>query len=211
MKLLTLLLALLVSHFSYAAKLKVSVSDSENIYLPGTVVYLIPSKPIEDVPEVTDIMDQVDRQFKPHILTVQTGTLVHFPNSDSIKHHVYSFSAPKRFELPLYKGTETDPLLFDKPGLVELGCNVHDWMLGYILVVDTPYFARTNEHGIAEFDVPSDNYTVKVWHPRIQDSASSLQKSVNLAGQSQLDFSLDSPLLPGLDEYEEDDEFSDYE
>lgn len=85
-------------------------------------------------------MDQRGQRFAPHVLAVHTGTQVRFPNSDNIRHQVYSFSAAKRFELRLYEGTPTDPLLFDKPGVVVLGCNIHDWMLGYIYVTDDPRF-----------------------------------------------------------------------
>ncbi|GLS26468.1 methylamine utilization protein [Marinibactrum halimedae] len=210
MKILFVLL-ILFCHTSNAVSFKVSISTPQNTTLPNVVVYLIPNKAVNNPISEISIMDQVNQQFKPHILPIQTNTLVHFPNSDSIKHHVYSFSKAKKFELPLYKGSETDPLLFDKPGLIELGCNVHDWMLGYILVVDTPHFAQTNAEGVVEFDLPADKYKVKVWHPRIQDNPSHLEKAVTLKEDTHLQFKLMSELLPSHEEYEDNDEFSDYE
>ena len=100
------------------------------------------------------------------MLAVRTGTSVSFPNSDDIRHQVYSFSPAKRFELRLYQGTPSEPVLFDKPGLVVLGCNIHDWMLGYIYVTDDPWFAVSDEHGRAAIaDLPAGRYAVTLWHP----------------------------------------------
>ncbi|MDP3365352.1 MAG: methylamine utilization protein [Pseudomonas sp.] len=111
-------------------------------------------------------MDQRNKQFQPHVLAVRTGTSVSFPNSDDIRHQVYSFSPAKRFELRLYQGTPSDPVLFDKPGLVVLGCNIHDWMLGYIYVTDDPWFAVSDEHGRAAIaELPAGRYAVTLWHP----------------------------------------------
>ncbi len=77
-------------------------------------------------------MDQQGHQFVPHLLVVQAGTEVTFPNSDNVSHHVYSFSPTKPFELPLYKGDVYPPVTFEKAGIVVVGCNIHDSMLGYI-------------------------------------------------------------------------------
>jgi plastocyanin len=113
------------------------------------------------------VMDQANTSFVPHLLIVQTGTQVHFPNNDTVSHHVYSFSEARSFELPLYKGNEYPPVSFDTPGIVVVGCNIHDGMLGYILVVDTPHFALTDQDGIARLDaLPDGPYTVRVWTPR---------------------------------------------
>ena len=99
---------------------------------------------------------QVDREFVPYMTVLQTGTTVTFPNRDPIQHHVYSFSPAKSFEIKLYSGKSPSEILFDKPGVVTLGCNIHDWMIGYMLVVSTPYFAKTDAGGIARLrDVPA--------------------------------------------------------
>lgn len=111
---------------------------------------------------------QQDREFNPYLTIVQTGTAVEFPNRDPFKHHVYSFSQPKIFEIKLYADKPARPVVFDKPGLVALGCNVHDWMVAYVLVVDTPYFAKTGADGRARIaNVAPGAYKLKLWHPRL--------------------------------------------
>ncbi|MDE1168020.1 MAG: methylamine utilization protein [Pseudomonas sp.] len=115
-------------------------------------------------------MDQHDKQFAPHVLVVHTGTQVKFPNSDDIRHQVYSFSEPKRFELRLYQGTPSQPLLFDKPGVVVLGCNIHDTMLGYVYVTADPVFAVSDDKGrIHLADLAPGQYTATLWHPQSAD------------------------------------------
>ena len=92
-----------------------------------------------------------------------------FPNQDDVKHHIYSFSPAKKFELPLYAGTPAEPVVFDRAGLVTLGCNIHDWMIGYILVVETPWFAVTTGNGRAQLrGLPAGTYQVEVWQPRLK-------------------------------------------
>jgi plastocyanin len=111
---------------------------------------------------------QQDREFSPYLTIVQTGTAIEFPNRDPFKHHVYSFSQPKIFEIKLYAGKPAKPVVFDKPGIVALGCNVHDWMEAYVLVVDTPYFAKTGADGRARIaNVPAGSYRLRLWHPRL--------------------------------------------
>ncbi|MCS0629954.1 methylamine utilization protein [Telluria mixta] len=111
-------------------------------------------------------IEQRGREFIPWMTVVQTGTSVDFPNNDTIRHHVYSFSEPKRFEIKLYAGKPGQPVVFDKPGQVDIGCNIHDWMEAHVLVVDTPYFARTGADGRATVaGVPAGRYRVRPWHP----------------------------------------------
>jgi plastocyanin len=115
-------------------------------------------------------MDQRDKQFAPYVLAVHTGTQIAFPNSDNIRHQVYSFSPTKRFELRLYEGTPSQPVLFDKPGVVVLGCNIHDWMLGYVYVTDDPWFAVSDDDGSLKLDqLPVGRYRVTLWHPQSVD------------------------------------------
>ncbi len=115
-------------------------------------------------------MDQRDQEFAPHVLAVHTSTQVKFPNSDNIRHQVYSFSPAKRFELRLYEGTPSEPLLFDKPGVVVLGCNIHDWMVGYIYVTDDPWFGVTDSNGQLKLDqMPAGHYQATLWHPQTED------------------------------------------
>jgi plastocyanin len=115
-------------------------------------------------------MDQRNQEFAPHVLAVHTGTEISFPNSDNIRHQVYSFSPAKHFELRLYGGTPSEPVLFDKPGVVVLGCNVHDWMLGYVYVTDDNWFGVSNDKGLLTLEgLPAGHYVATMWHPQVAD------------------------------------------
>jgi len=110
-------------------------------------------------------VDQINKTLVPGLLPIVVGTSVRFPNHDQIHHHVYSFSPAKTFELPLYKGEEAPAVLFDKVGVVKIGCNIHDWMSGVILVLPTPHFAVTDASGhfVLE-DLPAGTHSLAVWH-----------------------------------------------
>ncbi len=133
------------------------------------------------------VVDQQDKEFVPHVRAITAGSEVTFPNKDDIRHHIYSFSPAKKFEVPLYKGTPAAPVTFDKPGVVVLGCNIHDWMLGYVVVLETPLFDTTGADGRARVaDVPAGNYEVRVWHPRLVDgAASTVQRVTSRVGQDE--------------------------
>ncbi|SDS73715.1 Plastocyanin [Pseudomonas asplenii] len=157
------------SNPSYAADLQAEIVDQQGKPLVGAVLTLQGNASSVAYNLKAD-MDQRDKQYVPHVLAVHTGTQVKFPNSDNIRHQVYSFSQPKRFELRLYEGTPSDPVLFDKPGVVVLGCNIHDWMLGYIYVTDDPWFATSNDSGGIVVDkLPAGHYRVTLWHPQVAD------------------------------------------
>jgi hypothetical protein len=114
---------------------------------------------------------------------VQVGTAVSFPNSDNIRHHVYSFSPAKKFELPLYSGVPAEPVVFDKVGFVTLGCNIHDWMIAYVAVLPTPHFQVTRQDGRAVLkDLPAGQYTVQVWHPALKGQPEALAQRVDVGG-----------------------------
>lgn len=110
---------------------------------------------------------QRDRQFLPYVLVVQTGTAVNFPNFDTVRHHVYSFSPTKKFDLKLYTGTPAAPVVFDKSGVATLGCNIHDQMSAHVVVVDTPLFTKTDATGTARLELPAGEHQLKTWHPRM--------------------------------------------
>ncbi len=110
-------------------------------------------------------MDQIDKTFVPGVLPVTVGSEVRFPNHDQIHHHVYSFSRTKSFELPLYKGQDADPVVFDKAGVVKVGCNIHDWMSAVILVLPTTHFAVTDANGVFKLTaLPAGSYALAAWH-----------------------------------------------
>lgn len=130
-------------------------------------------------------MGQRERQFTPQLLVVQTGTAVSFPNFDTVRHHVYSFSPIKVMDIKLYAGTPAEPVFFDKPGVATLGCNIHDRMSAHIVVVDTPTFARTDDKGQASFDLPAGEHAVKAWHAgQKSPTLQSLRLDVPAAGGS---------------------------
>ncbi|MBF0291669.1 MAG: methylamine utilization protein [Nitrospinae bacterium] len=154
-----------------AGEIAVKVFDAKNNPLRGSVIYATPAggkTPAVEKGKMA-MMDQINKEFIPIIMAVQTGTAVSFPNKDNIRHHVYSISPAKKFELPLYIGSPDNSMVFDKPGIVALGCNIHDWMLAYIIVVDTPYFAVTGEDGRGKIkDIPNGNYKLAAWHYRMK-------------------------------------------
>src|SRR5664279_956477 len=151
------------------------VADAVVVAVPADAGVRLPVKPRENV------VDQVDKQFVPKVQAVLIGTPVTFPNNDNVRHQVYSFSPAKRFELPLYAGIPAQPVLFDKPGVVVLGCNIHDWMVGYIYVSESPHFAKTGKDGRATLtDLPPRSYTVRVWHPQMDVPEETTRKTVEL-------------------------------
>ncbi|MFC4308463.1 methylamine utilization protein [Steroidobacter flavus] len=151
-----------------ANELTVSVSDIQGRPARNVVVVATPKVPVgapARSPTMVE-MDQVDRQFSPYVLALQTGTRVLFSNNDSVAHQVYSFSPPKRFELALYHGKPREPVLFDKAGIVTVGCNIHDNMVGYLYVTDAPWFGTTGRDGVWEAqDIPAGEYELQVWTP----------------------------------------------
>lgn len=127
------------------------------------------------------VMDQINRAFVPGVIAVAVGTAVDFPNSDSVSHQVYSFSPAKRFQLPLYKGKSHEPIVFDKPGLVVLGCNIHDQMVGYIYVTDAPFFGTTQDDGTLKLKgLAAGKYKITFWNPLIADAPERLTLSVQV-------------------------------
>jgi len=139
------------------------------------------------------VMDQQNKEFVPFVLPVTVGTPVTFPNRDNIRHHVYSFSPAKRFELPLYIGTPAAPVVFDKPGSIVLGCNIHDWMVGHVYVLATPYFARTGGEGRTRIgEVAPGAYEARVWHPRLKTETEKTTTPVTVAAgePAQVTFSI---------------------
>ena len=169
------LIALLLPALAHAATLTIDVRNGRGQPVRDAVVYAVPDGKALPLARKTAVMDQKNRMFVPHVLPVQTGTAVRFPNSDDIRHQVYSFSPAKTFQLPLYTGTPSTPIVFDKPGVATLGCNIHDRMSAYIVVVDTPHFGATGGNGrVTLDDLSSGKYTVHVWHSELSAAASTV-------------------------------------
>ena len=170
----------LLMPLAQAATVAVQVQDGNGKQLTGAVVFLESrearrlSKPLAGA-EVA----QVGRQFVPRVLVVPVGTAVSFPNRDTVRHHVYSFSPNKQFELKLYTGTAANPVVFDKSGIAVLGCNIHDNMSAWVVVVETPFFALVDAQGSASLrDVPAGNYRMRVWHPGLAVGAPAAEEAL---------------------------------
>lgn len=152
-----------------AATVQVQALGSAGQPLAGVVVFLesagakAAARPLPNV-EVA----QVERRFVPGVTVVTPGTAVRFPNRDTVRHHVYSFSPAKTFELKLYAGTPANPVFFDKPGIAVLGCNIHDTMVAWVLVVETPHHAVADAQGLLRLEgVPPGSYRLRSWHPAL--------------------------------------------
>jgi len=179
---LAVLACLISATGAEAAKLSAMVFGPDAKPLPNAVVVAVPEDGrLPPMGKIVEVVDQIDKEFVPYVKPVRAGSYVQFPNKDNIRHHVYSFSLAKIFELPLYKGTPAQPVLFDKPGIVKLGCNIHDWMIGYLYVAETPYFGKTAVDGRVDLDeLPAGWYHVRVWHPRMEGSEDTTITRVDL-------------------------------
>lgn len=195
-RLCRLFIGLLTSCTAQAGDLNVMVTNEKGRPLEDAVVYVESdnSQSADREAEVKIIQD--NRNFAPKVSVIQKGTLVNFPNQDSIQHHVYSFSQPKKFEIPLYKGDPPNPIKFDKAGAVIIGCNIHDWMKAYIYVVGTPYFAKTDATGkISITNMPTGSYKVKLWHP-LQKSRRAMSESIQWDDSKSADLEFSMELKP---------------
>jgi plastocyanin len=184
-----------------AAVINVLVLGSDGEPIPHVAVFVDgDDAPGNAASTPSATMDQVGTQFVPHMLVVETGTAVEFPNSDIVAHHVYSFSKPNNFVLPLYKGDVHAPVTFEHDGVVILGCNIHDGMLGYIVVVNSGVFGVTDAEGRVSLDIDADSSarTVSIWSPRIRDDENALSKDAasSTDGESELTFKMQKKLRP---------------
>jgi plastocyanin len=202
---ITLLLLLLFSQALLAQQIQ--IVDKQNQPVKNAVVWLKGSQQLT-LPDTHYTMSQQERAFVPHVLVIPKGANVEFPNLDSIMHHVYSFSKTKQFELKLYHDKPEQPINFAQTGVVELGCNIHDWMLGYIVVVDGTVFGQTDKQGIVNLTLPEGPHILAVWHDRFNDVSSPETIEISTSN-SQFSYKLKQTLLPKLEL--NNDEFDDYE
>ena len=176
---LVLLAAAACPAWTLAAALTVTVTDGAGRPLTDAVVsVLLRGTPVAAAAGTTAQLGQRERQFQPRVSVVQTGTSVAFPNFDTVRHHVYSFSPIRKFELKLYAGTPVAPVVFDKPGTAVLGCNIHDRMQAWVHVVDTPIFGKTDAAGKVVLDVPAGEHLVRAWHEVLEETGVPVQLRV---------------------------------
>ncbi|WP_374941148.1 methylamine utilization protein [Pseudomonas sp. 102515] len=164
-----------------AAEVAVQVVDGQGAPLADAVVMLSGQGLVPERHPAA--IDQQNRRFVPHVLAVAIGTAVSFPNTDDIRHQVYSFSSPKRFELPLYHGLPSTPVVFDQPGVVVVGCNIHDWMVGYVYVTTAGRSVVTDSQGRARLEAPDGHYQLALWHPDLSDKQEVAQPALDVAGK----------------------------
>jgi len=160
------------------------VRDAKGQPVSDAIVVAAPEggTPVSPVRPGLETVDQINREFVPYVKPIAVGSSVSFPNKDNIRHHVYSFSPPKVFELPLYVGTPANPVVFDRPGVVTIGCNIHDWMIAHIYVAESPHVGRTDSQGRVKLtNLTPGRYTVRVWHPRLEAAEASTRRSVTVS------------------------------
>jgi plastocyanin len=162
-----MMLAILGGSGVNASPVTVQVATASGDAAVDAIVVFDPLDSPASGPATTVVIDQVNKRFVPHVSVVRTGTSVTFPNSDHIRHQVYSFSPAKTFSLKLYAGSPKVDVVFDKPGLVVLGCNIHDTMVGFVGVVDSPYFGKITDTGAVTLEVPAGRYRMRIWHPNL--------------------------------------------
>jgi plastocyanin len=156
---------------TYATSLTVKALQRDGKPLVGAVITAEAEAPVQPpAPPVKAIMDQLNLAFVPDVLVLPVHSTVQFPNSDPISHQVYSFSSARKFQLPLYRGKPYPPVSFEEPGIVTLGCNIHDNMLAYIVVTAAPFFGRTDAKGEwSAANIASGRYRLRVWHPSLSE------------------------------------------
>lgn len=179
-----------------AVNLSITITTSDNnAPVTGAVVYL---DRVDEVTPVSAEIYQKDRKFHPKALIVPVGSQVEFPNRDNTQHHVYSFSPAKTFNIELYAGKPQTPVLFDKPGIVELGCNIHDHMQAFIIVSQTAAIGQTDATGRVTLPVNNETpmpLTLKIWHPRLLDNTQPVTRTWDSSNDQSLTINL-TPELP---------------
>jgi plastocyanin len=190
----TLLALAIVTTVAQAASSTISgrVVNAEGQGIPQAVVFLNDPGSVTAANGASAEMDQINKTFVPGVLPVVVGTRVHFPNRDQIHHHVYSFSRTKTFELPLYKGEDAPPVLFDKVGVVKVGCNIHDWMSGIILVLPNAHYAVTDAEGRFTLSaLPAGSHALTAWHAQHRGKLDDTTQRVELGdGSLEVSFTL---------------------
>ncbi len=178
------LVAWLASFAAAATTVDVQLNGQDGKPLLEAVVYLeSASARAATKPRAGVEVEQQDKRFSQRVSVLPAGSAVLFPNRDKVRHHVYSLSPTKPFELKLYSGVPANPVVFDKPGVAVLGCNIHDQMVAWVVVVETPYHGLSAAHGAVRLDnVPPGSYRLRAWHPGLPPGAPALDQALVVAG-----------------------------
>jgi plastocyanin len=174
----------LASSMASAVSVTAQVLDAAGKPVTDAAIYAEPVSG-QVLPKLQHAMqiEQKGRQFSPLVSVIQVDSEISFPNNDTVRHHVYSFSPAKVFELKLYSGIPAAPVHFDKAGTVVIGCNIHDHMVAYIHVVNTPYFGKSDSAGKVRIDgLAAGRYRLKAWHYGMAAGAAIPEQAINVAG-----------------------------
>lgn len=203
--------AILPIYQASSNELSVQVLDSKGQALEDVVVY---ARPINGEVKFESnkpplLIDQHDKKFSPYIVVMQKGQQINFSNRDDITHHIYSVSGDNRFDFKIKAGAEKLTAPMESVEEIAMGCNIHDWMSGYALVVDTPYYGKTDELGKINLNLFSKGeYELVVWHPQLDVKGNRESQTINVnSDKSNVTFSLSKTLLPipkqiGQDEFD---------
>lgn len=192
-----------------AEELTIQVKAPNGEPLQNIIVYAeVPSRLYPTLPPKDPIIiNQQNKAFDPYISVVQKGHEVVFSNDDDFTHHIYSVTSVHQFSFKL-RANKTNKVLFGAGEPVEkvsMGCNIHDWMTGHLLVLETPFFAVTDEEGKVSLSVPLNDYVVTAWHPQLQAKDNKLQQNITVTADSALEMTLSKPLLPIPEQLADDD------
>lgn len=204
---IVLILTLLSAHFAHAIELNVSVYDPQEQPIKDIVVYVESSDslPLHKTKKSIEI-NQLNKSFAPYIGVVQSGNEVRFHNQDDITHHIYSPVGDNKFEFKILSGQQKTMDSFITTGEVAMGCNIHDWMSGHLLVVNTPYFNKTNVQGQAKFTIKDKgSYQLTVWHPQMNEVNNRISQTITLHNNENVKVQLTKTMDPLPEQKSEDD------
>lgn len=191
-----------------AASVDILVNDSDGKPLSDIVVY-IESETALNRPARKDKIEigQINKAFTPYITIIQKNQPVIFNNHDDITHQIFSASRSQHFAFKIRSGEENSTIQFDKAGKISMGCNIHDWMSGYLLVLETPLFTKTNAVGLAHFEVEfNTEFAVNIWHPQMNEIAENTVQNIQSTNNQKLIFNLKTAMTP-IEPQESGDDF----
>jgi len=183
----------------FANTISIKVIDPKHSAVQGVITYLTPKNknftfPISRQPLT---ISQNNKKFTPYIAVLQKGQKINFKNQDDVTHHIYSVSGENRFDFKIKAGTQNNNTVVKTAGEVAMGCNIHDWMSGYVLVVNTPYFIQTDSEGSSIFeDIPSGNYKLTIWHPQLATNKNEFIQELEIQSNKTIEIILPKALLP---------------
>lgn len=186
----------LLSCSVFALDVNIIVLDHKQNPLPDVVVYLEPLEPLDSMmplPKVANVIEisQKNNVFSPYISVMQVGQSVSFDNQDDITHQIYSPIGKNKFSFKIKAGEQQMKSDFNQKSEITMGCNIHDWMSGHLLVLDTPYFTKSDQQGLAKITPKyAGKYQLTIWHPQMRESNNRLTRVVILPITTQIEMKL---------------------